>query len=117
MWIKRFFTFVLFYTALASVGTAQTNASFSLEYRFIERVGDRVVVELHVRNTTRNPLYEVFLNSDQLAVPIWHVVVAPGEVAVTKMKIHVDPAVEPSPLAWTIGFTDGAGKHYEELVE
>ena len=117
MWIKRFFTFVLLSATFASVGTAQTNASFSLDYVLIERIGDRVIVELRVRNTAREPLYEVFLRSDHVAVPIWHAVITPGEVAVSRMEIYVDPAEEPSSLSWTIGFTDAAGRYSEELVE
>ncbi len=117
MWIKRFFTFVLLSATLASVGSAQSNASFSLKYLLIERIGDRVVVELQVRNTARDPLYEVFLRSDRVAVPIWHAVITPGEVAVSRIEIYVDPAEEPSSLAWTIGFTDAAGRYSEEIVE
>ena len=118
--MKRFFTYIVFCclpSVAFSAGGTQNDSSVDLSYRLVDRAGDRVVFELQVRNKTQVPLYEVVLSSDQVAVPVQHAVIPPGEVAVSTTEIHVDPATEPAPIVWTMGFSDASGRYFEELVE
>ena len=108
--------FTVIFFALAA-GSAQSGTTVDVSYGEVERLGQRVLFELEVRNNSATAIFDVTLESDQVSVPIRHAVIEAGETAVATTEIFVDPDVEPSPLIWMVGYADALGQYSQETAE
>ena len=108
--------FTIILCALAA-GSAQSGTTVDVSYGEVERLGQRILFELEVRNNSAAAIYDVTLESDQVAVPIRHAVIESGKTAVSMTEIYVDPDEEPSSIIWTVGFADALGQYAQETVE